>query len=109
MSEYDKLADRAERGDLALKPGRALRGRDAADAGQRMLMEATGQATIEEAARVALGRPRLGAEGPSPVWRVRVPASLDDQVRALAAERHVPVSQVVREAVAAQLGYLTAG
>ncbi len=65
-------------------------------------MAATGTTTIREATRVALGRPRLGAaHGPNPVWRVRAPKTLDEQVRALAAVRHVPLSQVVRDAVAA--------
>ncbi len=106
MSEYDELADRAERGDLASKPGTARRGADAAAAGQRALMAATGQGTLEDATLVALGRPRLGGDGPSIVWRVRAGAHLDAQVRALAAQKHVPVSQVVREAVAAYVDTL---
>lgn len=101
MSDYDELADRAQRGELVSKPGTARRGADAAAEGQRALMSATGQRTIEDATRVALGRPRLGSEGPSPVWRVRASEDLDAQVRALAAKKNVPVSQVVREAVAA--------
>lgn len=66
-------------------------------------MDATGHSDPAEITRVALGRPPLGADGPSPVWKVRAPAQLDAQVRAAAAARHVPVSQVVREAVAAYL------
>ena len=101
MSEYDELAARAARGVLVSKPDTARRGAAAAAEGQRALMDATGQRTIEDATRVALGRPRLGSEGVSPVWRVRASAHLDAQVRALAAQKHVPMSQVVREAVAA--------
>lgn len=103
MSEYDDLADRAERGELTIRPETVRRGRAAADHGRQALMAATGQSTVEDATRVALGRPRLGSEGPSPVWRVRASVGLDAQVRALAAERHVTMSQVVREAVAAYL------
>lgn len=101
MGEYDDLADLAQRGKLDSKPGTTRRGRAAADGGRRALTAATGQATLADATRVALGRPRLGSEGPSPVWRVRASADLDAQVRALAARKHVPLSQVVREAVAA--------
>ncbi|MBW0254418.1 MULTISPECIES: ribbon-helix-helix protein, CopG family [unclassified Cellulomonas] len=103
MSEYDELADRAQRGEMTSKPGTARRGPSAAEAGRQMLMQATGQNDPDEAVRVALGRPRLGSEGPSPVWKVRASAQLDAQVRAAAAARHVPMSQLVREAVAAYL------
>lgn len=101
MNEYDELADRAEQGLLAGKPETRRRGPAAAERGQDALLRATGASSVDEATQVALGRPRLGTRGPSPVWRVRATEQLDEQVRALAAERHVPVSQVVREAVAA--------
>jgi hypothetical protein len=102
MAKYDELADAAERGELTPVPGTALHGAAAAGEGRRVLIAATGTTTIREATRVALGRPRLdAAPGPTPVWRVRAPEALDEQVRALAAQRHVPMSQVVRDAVAA--------
>jgi hypothetical protein len=102
MAKYEELADAAERGELKPVPGTALHGAAAVAEGRRMLMAATGSTNIREATRVALGRPRLdAAHGPTPVWRVRAPETLDEQVRALAAQRHVPLSQVVRDAVAA--------
>ena len=42
---YDELAARAERGELPVVPGTERRGADAADAGRRLLMEATGADT----------------------------------------------------------------
>lgn len=56
-SEYDELAARAERGELAVKPGTVRRGAAAAEEAQRRLMEATGTTSTEEMTRVALGRP----------------------------------------------------
>ena len=106
MGEYDELASRAERGEILSVHGTARRGAAAAAEGQRALRDATEQRTIEGATRVALGRPRLGSEGASPVWRVRASVNLDARVRALAAQKKVPLSQVVRDAVAA---YVDAG
>lgn len=76
MSTKDEeLASRAERGELAVKSGTVRRG-DAAAHGeiQRLLMEATGASTVDEATKIAVGRPRVGATaGQSPVVRARVP------------------------------------
>lgn len=101
MSDYDELARRAERGDLAVKPESVRRGTEAAEAARHALMEATGTTTIEEAARVAVGRPPLGHEGRSPVVRARVPQDLKDQVQQLAAAQHRKESEIVRDALAA--------
>lgn len=101
-TKYDDLAARAERGELTLKPGTVRRGADAAAEAQRLLMEVTGTTTAGDAARVALGRPSLGATGgASPVVRARVPQALKDQVLELAKREHVKESDVVREALAA--------
>ncbi len=64
-TKYDELAARAERGELVLKPGTARRG-DAAghDEIQRRVMEVTGASTGQEATRIAVGRPRVGAKRP---------------------------------------------
>lgn len=65
--DYDELTARAERGELKVKPGTVLRGSDAADEAQRLLMEATGATTTEEMARIALEQPTLDAKsGMSP-------------------------------------------
>lgn len=101
-TKYDDLAARAERGELTVKPGTVRRGADAAAEAQRLLMEATGATTAGDAARIALGRPSLGAAGgASPVVRARVPQALKDQVTELAKRKHVKESDVVREALAA--------
>jgi len=55
-----------------------------------MLMEATGASSVEEASRLALGRPPV--------------AELDEAVRRVAQERGVPVALVIREAVAQYVG-----
>ena len=39
-TNYDELADRAERGELKIKPGTVRRGPEAADAAQRLLIDA---------------------------------------------------------------------
>lgn len=56
-----------ERGELPPIPGTRLTGDAAAEAGRAALMEATGAATIGEASRLALGRPRVGTERTSPL------------------------------------------
>lgn len=68
-TKREALDRRAERGEVAVKPGTVRTG----DAGaheemQRLLMDATGTTTVEEAAKLAVGRPRIGAKtGASPL------------------------------------------
>lgn len=102
-TKHEAMAVRAERGELAVKPGTVRRGDAAAhDEMKRLLMEATGAITVQEAAKVAVGRPRLGAKaGQSPVVRARVPQALKEGVAALAEREHRAESDIVREAVAA--------
>ena len=101
-TNYDELAARAERGELAIKPGTVRRGAGAAAEAQRLLMEATGATSIEDMTRVALGRPSLSAPGgASPVVRARVPESLKKAVAAIAARDHRHESDIVRDALAA--------
>lgn len=100
--EYDDLAARAARGELAVKPGTVRRGAAAAEEAQRALMAATETTSIEALTRVALGRPSLGDPGgASPVIRARVPQALKDLVTELAAEENVKESDIVRDALAA--------
>lgn len=102
-TRHEALAARAERGELAVKPGTVRRGDAAAhDEMKRLLLEATGASTVQEATRIAVGRPRLGAKaGQSPVVRARVPQALKEGVAALAEREHRAESDIVREAVAA--------
>lgn len=102
-TQADELARAAERGDL--RPlGDPIRGEAAREQARAMLMAATGTSTPEDAARLAVGRPRVGEDRPETRhWRVRVPAALDEAARAAAARDGITVSDVVRRAVAAQL------
>lgn len=103
--KYAQLAERAERGEFAVKPGTVQRGEAAATAGRALLLDATGASTIEEATQVALGRPRLGEEGrpETATWKVRTPAALDEGVRAAAKRRGITVSEYIRVAAAHQV------
>lgn len=105
MNDYDELAGRAERGDLPVISGTALTGAAAAEAGQQMLLDASGASNIGEATRIALGRPRLSAagNGPSPVWKVRATEKLDAEVTQIAGQQGITKSRVIREAVAEYL------
>ncbi|MCH9738867.1 MAG: hypothetical protein K0U42_08980 [Actinomycetia bacterium] len=105
--QYADLAERAERGELH-PIGRPTRGAEAAAEGRSLIMEATGASSVEEAFRLALGRPPVAeaGRGPSPTWRLRTSPELDDAVRRVAQKRGVPVALVIREAVAQ---YVAAG
>lgn len=76
------------------------RGEGAAEAARDALINATETTTIEEATRVAVGRPSVGNEGRSPVVRARVPQALKEKVEQLAASQHRKESEIVREALA---------
>lgn len=101
MTDYDELAERAERGELTVIEGTTRVGDDAAEAGRLALLEATGASSLKEATRIALGRPRLSDinHGPSPVWKVRATENLDAEVTQIADRRGVTKSLVIREAV----------
>lgn len=102
MTDYNDLADRAERGLLAPVPGTALRGAAAADAARDALLAATGAGALEDAVTIARGRPRLDAEETAgPMWKVRATKPLDQKVSQLAKRRGVSKSQILREAAAA--------
>ena len=97
---YDDLAARAEAGDLQPVPGSIRRGSAAAGSGRAALLAATGAATVEDATRMAVGRPRLGEDRrPSAVWKVRAPADLNDVVAAHLLSHGVTLSALVRDAV----------
>lgn len=99
---YEGLAARAARGELAVKPHTVVRGPAAAAAANKALMEATGAPTPQKAAQLAMGRPPVGTKrGPSPTVRARVPQTLKDRVHALAEREQRDESDIVREALAA--------
>lgn len=102
MSEpsWDDLADMAERGELRPVPGTALYDLEAQHAGRRALLNATGADTIEEATRLALGRPKLGEDRDTRMWRVRATPVLDDTVGRLAEREGRSRSDIIRAAVA---------
>ena len=102
-TKHEALAGRAERGELAVKPGTVRRGDTAAhEEMQRLLVDATGASSVQEAITIAVGRPRVGAPaGQSPVVRARVPQALKEGVAALAKLDQRAESEIVREAVAA--------
>ena len=100
MTNYDDLAERAEAGQLTVKPGTIRRGTASAEAGRRALMEATGADTLDAAVSIARGRPRLDAAAPADVtWKVRTTAGLDLEARNAAAAHGISRSQLVRDAV----------
>lgn len=53
-TDYEKLADRAERGELRVKPRTVRRGSEAADEVQRLLMDAAGAASVDDLTRIVL-------------------------------------------------------
>ncbi|BDR52826.1 hypothetical protein KIM372_07330 [Bombiscardovia nodaiensis] len=67
--------------------------------GARYLMQATGTATVEEAQRIALGRPRVGEEkhGRSPVVRFVAPPALKEGVERQARQRGIKPSEMWRQ------------
>jgi hypothetical protein len=59
-----------------------------------------------DVARLRRGRPQKGGESPrkSPSRQVRLPQEISDQVDALAKRRHVPSSEVMRDAITEYIG-----
>lgn len=99
--DWDALAEKAEAGALASLEGTALQGADAARDARETLMAVTGTDTIEEATKVALGRPPLDAERRENVtWKVRAPAQLDDLAADIARREGKTLSALIRDAVA---------
>ncbi|AMM22794.1 hypothetical protein AX769_21905 (plasmid) [Frondihabitans sp. PAMC 28766] len=100
-NNYDDLAARAEAGTLRIIPGTTRAGADAAAAGRAALLAATDTDTIEDATRIALGRPRVGeTRTTTVVWKVRAPEQLDEQATDLAKHQGMNLSTLVRDAVA---------
>lgn len=99
--DWNALGEQAEVGQLAPVGGTALRGKAAADSGRDALLTATGADTIEEARHIALGRPRLAAQGGESVtWKVRASTKLDNIVDEIAKREGRSRSALIRDAVA---------
>lgn len=101
---FDDLADKAERGEFVVR-GERLRGEDAAEAGRKMILEATGLQDLDEAMRVVRGRPRLG-EPDRPetgTWKIKRPDALDKAVNQARKARNMEKSEYIRFAVIEQI------
>lgn len=101
---FDELADKAERGEFVVH-GEQLHGEDAAEAGRKMILEATGMQDLDEAMRVVRGRPRLGdpERSETGTWKIRRPRALDEAVEEARKVRGMEKSQFVRFAVVEQI------
>lgn len=99
--DYEQLARAAEAGQLPATPDTVTRGPAAAEAARTALLEATGTTSIDDATRIAIGRPSLDRQGQgrSPVVRARVPQALKDQVQQLAEAQHRKESDILRDAL----------
>ncbi len=99
--DWNAVAAQVEGNQLAPVKGTVLRGDDAARVGVIALLTATGTDSIEEAKYVALGRPRLAAEGDESVtWKVRASTKLDSMVAEIAQREGRTRSALIRDAVA---------
>jgi len=101
MSEYSELAAQAGQGRLERVPGTIRNGDEAKAFLDSAFAKAAGTKTADEAYQLAAGRPPLNrpATAPSIMWRLRVPSSLDQRVRAYAQAENRTISDVTREAV----------
>lgn len=100
-TDYDALAARAEAGELRPIPGTTKRGAEAAEAGRRLLMAATGTQSVEDATHVALGRPTIDrVSGRTIHWKVRTTETLDEAAKTFVREHDMNVSELVRKGVA---------
>lgn len=103
--DYDAWASDVEAGRVPADPAAATYAEEDPDAGLRLLLDATGTTSYDEAVHVALGRPRLDANTPNPpVWRVRTTPALDQAIKARAQAEGRSVSELLRRAAA---DYLT--
>ena len=98
-AEYEALVERLHQPGAVQPSSHALYGDAAVVDSQHLLMRATGTHSIDDATRVALGRPRLDAESPGPLWKVRTTKALDDKVRTIAEQLGITRSEVIRAAV----------
>jgi len=96
---YRELAAAAERGDLKPIPGTEVHGEAAAAFGREVLMWATSTDNIDDARRVALGRPPLGVRANEASWRVRTTNELDRRAKLAAQREGVSLAQFIRDAV----------
>lgn len=99
---YQTQADLVEAGEFG--SGEITRGAAAALAGQKMLMAATGGANIEEATRLAMGRPRVGRnKGRSPDLHIKISPETNSILDSLVIQTGQTRSEIGREALVAYL------
>ncbi|KFD43961.1 MULTISPECIES: ribbon-helix-helix domain-containing protein [Cellulosimicrobium] len=104
--KYDDLAAWAESDAPTIRPGAVVRRGTTAsrDAVRALLDDAAEGARDVALVERSAGRPSLDATpGESPMWKVRAPKQLDDQVRAVAAAEGRSVSEVLRAAASEYL------
>lgn len=99
--DWDDMAAMEQAGKLDPIPGTERRGEDAAAHARELLMNATATDNIDDAARIAIGRPRLSDDNRETVtWKVRATAVLDDLAGDLAQRQGKTRSALIRDAVA---------
>ncbi|RBP99039.1 hypothetical protein [Bifidobacterium xylocopae] len=95
IAEFDEMERKVASGEVAGSghPNRCPGG------GARLLMQATGAGSLEEAERIALGRPRVGEEkhGRSPVVRFVAPERVKEGVEQQARRRGINASEMWRQ------------
>jgi len=105
--DYQGLLDRIKAGEVRPIPGTERQGEASAARGRQILMEATGTTTVDEAMRVALGRPRKTAVRTRTMKAV-MPEPMAERVHVLAQRQQVSTAQVLRTATAEYLERMAA-
>jgi len=105
--DYRALLAKIDSGEVSTIPGTEHHGEAAAAQGKRLLMDATGTATIDEAVSVALGRPRKEAI-PTTTVKAVMPEPMVERVHRLAQRQKVSAAQVLRTATAEYLEKMAA-
>jgi len=98
---YAEMAARFEADESPVRPGATVqRGAEAREEARTILLEAADTETEREHIRNLGGRPALDpdADGPSPLWAIRAPQSLDTAMRTLAQKQGRSFSAVLRDA-----------
>jgi len=101
QKRYVEMAEHAETREPTIGPDTVIeRGPEGRDETLAMLLEAADTEAEREHIRNLGGRPTLDpdADGPSPLWAVRAPQSLDTAMRALAQRQGRSFSTVLRDA-----------
>lgn len=99
-TDYDELADAAERGELFANPSSVLHGAAAAAEGRRILREATGTDDLDELTRMVTGGRDVGTSADDwPVVHTQVSQDLKDRLATFAQREQRSESEIVCEAL----------